>query len=54
MNGENGLAAVKINAANMDDPDKAMAYYNNEIEKVRGTASNSFTGLFSKKNLTPG
>lgn len=50
MNGENGLAVAKLNAIQMDDPDKAMAYYNNEIEKVKNSTAD-FTGLFSKKKF---
>ena len=50
MNGENGLAAAKLNAVQMDDPDKAIAYFNNEVEKVKNSTAN-FTGLFSKKKF---
>jgi len=43
-----GLASHKLKANNMDDPDKAVSYYANEVKKVQDTNHN-FNGLFSKK-----
>ena len=42
-----GLSSHKLKANNMSDPDKATAYYANEIQKVKNTEHN-FTGLFAK------
>ena len=42
-----GLASHKLKANNMDDPDKAVSYYANEVKKVQDTNHN-FNGLFSK------
>ena len=43
-----GLTSHKLKANNMDDPDKAVSYYANEVKKVQDTNHN-FNGLFSKK-----
>jgi hypothetical protein len=43
-----GLASHKLKASNMDDPDKAVSYFANEVKKVQDTNHN-FNGLFSKK-----
>ena len=56
MNGsenKQGLSAHKLIASQMNDPDKGLEYYKNEVQKVKDTTNNS-NGLFAKKYLTTG
>ena len=51
MNGsenKQGLSAHKLIASQMNDPDKGLEYYKNEVQKVKDT-TNNFNGLFAKK-----
>ena len=51
MNGSDnkqGLSAHKLIASQMNDPDKGLEYYKNEVQKVKDT-TNNFNGLFAKK-----
>ena len=51
MNGsenEQGLSAHKLIASQMNDPDKGIEYFKNEVQKTKNTTK-EFNGLFAKK-----
>ena len=53
MNGTNndsdkGLSAHKLIASQMKNPEDGIAYFNNEVKKVKDT-THEFSGIFAKK-----